>query len=65
LVIDSLLAHAEAEVRWLDRARERLARHPEHAIPLELAPERPRRGRPAKPQRSADDSTPGTSRRRG
>jgi DNA-binding PadR family transcriptional regulator len=59
LVLDSLLAHAEAEVGWLDRARERLARHPEHAIPLDLAAERPRRGRPSKAEPSADDSDPG------
>jgi DNA-binding PadR family transcriptional regulator len=58
LVIDSLLAHAEAEVRWLDRARERLARHPEHAIPLDLAPERPRRGRPTKPLSASGHSEP-------
>jgi DNA-binding PadR family transcriptional regulator len=59
MVVDSLLAHAEAEVRWLDRARQRLARHPEHAIPLDLAPERPRRGRPTKPQQDSDDTDPG------
>ncbi|MDN3496405.1 PadR family transcriptional regulator [Planococcus sp. APC 4015] len=48
LVLDSMIAGAEAELRWLDRAEERLAQHPEHAMALELATERPRRGRPAK-----------------
>ncbi|HWI31190.1 MAG TPA: PadR family transcriptional regulator [Microbacterium sp.] len=47
LVVDSMICHAEAELRWLDHAEQRLAQHPEHALALELATERPRRGRPA------------------
>ena len=43
---DAMILHAEAELRWLDRAEQRLARHPEHAMALELATERPKRGRP-------------------
>ena len=48
LVIDSMLVHAEAELRWLDRTEERLARHHRPAMALGLATERPRRGRPVK-----------------
>ncbi len=48
LVIDSMIFAAEAEVRWLDHTEQRLAMHPEHAMTLELATERPKRGRPAK-----------------
>lgn len=48
LVVDSMLFHAEAEARWLDHAEARLARHPEHSMSLELATERPKRGRPAR-----------------
>ncbi len=53
LVVDSMIAQAEAELRWLDRAEERLARHPEHALALELATERPKRGRPARESSAA------------
>ena len=48
LVMDSMIFQTEAELRWLDRAEQRLARHPEHAMSLELATERPKRGRPAR-----------------
>ncbi|MEV4735638.1 MULTISPECIES: PadR family transcriptional regulator [unclassified Microbacterium] len=48
LVLDSLIFAAEAELRWLDHVRTRLAEHPQHALALELDPERPRRGRPAR-----------------
>jgi DNA-binding PadR family transcriptional regulator len=48
LVVDGMLQHAEAELRWLDRAQERLARHPRHAMALEPESERPKRGRPVK-----------------
>ena len=43
-----MIVHAEAELRWLDRTEERLAQHPRHAMSLELATERPKRGRPAR-----------------
>ncbi len=48
LVIDSMMFAAEAEIRWLDHTEQRLASHPQHAMALELATERPKRGRPAK-----------------
>lgn len=48
IAADAMLAQAEAELRWLDRTERRLAQHPEHAIALELATERPKRGRPVK-----------------
>ena len=48
LVIDSMIFAAEAEVRWLDHTEQRLAMHPQHAMALELATERPKRGRPQK-----------------
>lgn len=48
LVIDSMIFAAEARVRWLEHAEQRLAAHPRRAMALELAAERPRRGRPAK-----------------
>lgn len=48
LVLDAMLFTAYAELRWLDHVEERLAAHPEHALALELNPDRPRRGRPAK-----------------
>ncbi|WP_407360777.1 PadR family transcriptional regulator [Microbacterium sp. LBN7] len=47
LVRDSMIFAAEAELRWLDHAGELLAQHPQHAMALELATERPKRGRPA------------------
>ena len=46
LVADAQLFQAEAEVNWLDRVRERLDAEPAHALSLELATERPKRGRP-------------------
>lgn len=48
LVVDALVFQAEAELRWLDHVERRLAAHPDHAMGLELATERPKRGRPAK-----------------
>jgi len=51
LVIDAMVFSAEAEVRWLDHAAARIARHPVRA--LELSDERPRRGRPARAEASA------------
>ncbi|GAB6857095.1 PadR family transcriptional regulator [Microbacterium xylanilyticum] len=48
LVADALIHAAEAEVRWLDRAEQRLAAHPQHTLALELSTERPKRGRPAR-----------------
>lgn len=48
LVIDSMSFAAEAEIRWLDHTEQRLTMHPQHAMELELATDRPRRGRPAK-----------------
>jgi DNA-binding PadR family transcriptional regulator len=48
LVLDAMIVHAEAELRWLDRTEQRLAQHPEHALSLGLATDRPKRGRPAK-----------------
>lgn len=48
LVADSMIFAAEAEVRWLDHAAQRLSGHPRHALSLELTAERPKRGRPAK-----------------
>ncbi len=48
LIDDAAIFTAEAEVRWLEHADNRLAGHPRHALALELETERPRRGRPAK-----------------
>lgn len=48
LVADALIHAAEAEVRWLDRAEQRLAANPQHTLALELSTERPKRGRPAR-----------------
>lgn len=48
LVADALIHAAEAEVRWLDRAEQRLAAHPQHTLALELSTERPKRGRPTR-----------------
>ena len=46
LVVDSMIFAADAEVRWLDHTEQRLALHPNRATGLELATERPKRGRP-------------------
>ena len=48
LLVDAQVFAAEAELRWLDHSEQRLAAHPHHALGLDLATERPRRGRPAK-----------------
>ncbi|WP_194422126.1 PadR family transcriptional regulator [Microbacterium abyssi] len=53
LVVDSMIFAAEAEVRWLDHTEQRLALHPHHAMGLELATERPKRGRPSNQEASA------------
>ncbi|QIG38277.1 PadR family transcriptional regulator [Microbacterium sp. 4R-513] len=52
LVVDSMVFAAEAELRWLDRAEERLAKHPARAMALALSTERPKRGRPARAEAS-------------
>ncbi|GAB3600925.1 PadR family transcriptional regulator [Microbacterium tumbae] len=60
LVIDSMIFSAEAEIRWLDHTEQRLAMHPRHAMALELATDRPKRGRPAKAEAEAtQESTVG------
>lgn len=48
LVLDSLILHSEAELRWLESATERLVAHApgHHAIPLRAT--LPRRGRPSR-----------------
>lgn len=48
LVQDALIAAAEADVAWLERTAARLAQHPDRALSLALATERPRRGRPVR-----------------
>ena len=48
LVIDALISTAEAELRWLDQAEQRIAAHPQHTLALELSTEHPKRGRPAR-----------------
>ncbi|WP_439591497.1 PadR family transcriptional regulator [Microbacterium sp.] len=55
LVVDSMIFAAEAEVRWLDHTEQRLALHPERTFSLELATERPKRGRPARTEAPAQD----------
>ena len=52
LVVDSIVLAAEAEARWLDHAQQLQARHPDHALALELSTERPKRGRPARVEAS-------------
>ena len=46
VVADAMIAHAEAELRWLDRTQRRLEAQPGQA--MGLATDRPKRGRPAK-----------------
>ncbi|MCE4025735.1 PadR family transcriptional regulator [Microbacterium sp. Au-Mic1] len=48
LVIDALISTAEAELRWLDQAEQRIAAYPQHTLALELSTEHPKRGRPAR-----------------
>ncbi|MCR2810211.1 MULTISPECIES: PadR family transcriptional regulator [unclassified Microbacterium] len=48
LIAEAGIAHAEAELRWLEETQRLLSRHPEAATPLALASERPKRGRPAR-----------------
>ena len=54
LVVDSMIFAAEAEVRWLDHTEQRLALQPQHTLALELSTEKPRRGRPARAEASAE-----------
>ena len=51
LIADAMVFSAEAELRWLDHAAARIARHP--VLALELSDERPKRGRPPRPEASA------------
>ena len=53
LVLDAMISRAEAEMRWLDRADERLAGHQHHTMALGLSTARPKRGRPARLDTSA------------
>lgn len=48
LILDSMRFAAEAEDRWLRHVEQQLAAHPRQAMALELATERPKRGRPAR-----------------
>jgi len=48
LVTDALVFSVDAELRWLDHIEQRLAKHPAHSMALELATERPKRGRPGR-----------------
>lgn len=59
LVTDSLICAAEAELHWLDRAESRLSSRPGRSAGMELAAERPKRGRPA--GRSRRTETVGSS----
>lgn len=50
LVVNSMIFHAEAEIRWLDHSEARLSQALESglAAPVPLSSETPKRGRPAK-----------------
>ncbi|MFE1645616.1 PadR family transcriptional regulator [Microbacterium sp. P01] len=48
LVRDAMICDVEADLRWLDRAEQRLDGQPRHALALGLAADRPKRGRPLK-----------------
>ena len=48
LILDSMIFAAEAEERWLDHVERVLTERSSHTLTLELATERPKRGRPAK-----------------
>jgi DNA-binding PadR family transcriptional regulator len=48
LVRDSMIFAAEADLRWLDHAREHLTGHGRAGMTLGLSAERPKRGRPAR-----------------
>lgn len=48
LVMDSMIFAAEAELRWLDHAQDRLSSRAPHTLALELSADRPKRGRPMK-----------------
>lgn len=58
LIVDSMIFAAEAEVRWLDHAAQRLSPHPQHTMTLGLTAERPKRGRPAKVASDIDSAAP-------
>lgn len=49
LVLAARREALEAELRWLDHAGEVLGQHPDHALAVALATQRPRRGRPPRP----------------
>ncbi|WP_150309019.1 PadR family transcriptional regulator [Planctomonas psychrotolerans] len=53
LVLDSVLLHAEAEVRWLELAAARAARDLAGDRPIPLRATKPRRGRPARRESAA------------
>lgn len=53
LVVDSMIFTADAELRWLDHIEAQLAKHPRHALAIELTADRPRRGRPARARAAA------------
>jgi DNA-binding PadR family transcriptional regulator len=46
LVLRARLERVGAELRWLDETETELRRHPDRALPIGLATDRPRRGRP-------------------
>src|SRR4051794_31799347 len=48
LLQDAMIFAAEADLRWLDHAEERLAGQPQDAMALTLSAERPKRGRPTR-----------------
>ena len=48
LVTEAMVFAAEAEVRFIDHAAERLSAHPRHVMALALSGDKPKRGRPAK-----------------
>ncbi|WP_314506560.1 PadR family transcriptional regulator [uncultured Microbacterium sp.] len=48
VVIDAMIAHTEADLRWLDHTERRLSTQPPQAMTLAPAADRPKRGRPAK-----------------
>lgn len=55
VIRDAMIVAAEAEVRWLDRAAERLTAYGDRPTALPLSTERPKRGRPAATSASADE----------
>lgn len=55
MIRDAMILAADAEVRWLDRAAERLIARGDRPTALPLSTDRPKRGRPAAASASADD----------